>query len=206
MRLSPVHLVPLFAALTLAGCRDTVTVPDTDLTPEERALLASALFGQALGASLEIPLQTTSSAQGPEAAPVQFSTTVEATIPCQLSGQLASEASVSGTVDNETGAADVTFTVTQTHSACTVNASGGLEIQIDGDPGTTLDLDFTSDGSGGFEASGSLIGGTLYAIGDRSGGCDTNLFFSGSGSDAGGEFILSGTVCGANLTISFTID
>jgi len=206
MRLSPFHLLPLVAALTLSGCRDTVTVPDTDLSPEERALLASALFDQALSASLEIPLQEGSSAQGPEAAPQQFSTTVEATIPCQLSGQVASEAVVSGTVDDETGAADVDFTVTQEQAACTVNASGGLEIRIDGDPGTTLSLEFTTDGAGEFEAVGSLRGATLYEIGDRSGGCDTNLFFSGSGGDAGGEFILSGTVCGANLTINFSID
>ena len=190
----------LLFGLVAGACSDDATGPSESLTEAELALLAESLFVLGFDASFDTP---PSGAEGPEAAPASFENSIDVTVPCPVSGTVRVEAGVIGTVDGETGAADLDYALDQTHTACVVESEdGSTRIQIDGEPGTAFDysIDLVE---GLFIVDGSLTGNVRYASTDRTGVCLTDLAWSGSGGIEGGNSCATpGTICGISVSTS----
>lgn len=197
---SRVGTLTLAILVGLAACADgdDITGPE-GLNAVQVQALAAAVFGQSFAIYTTLPTGMSSTAEipGPQAATVNQ--TFQATVPCELGGSVAVAASVNGTVDDVSGAADMDYSVQQDYDQCTV--SGGQEnFTLDGTPGVTHTAQMSSDGMGNANISGLITTGTgalAWSTGGKSGTCAIALGYTGSSSAMGAaSFSISGTVCG----------
>jgi len=202
MNRSKVGLLSLILAAGLAAC-DDATGPGDSLSQGEAEALAQVILTQTFATGDP----TSATAPGTSAAPVarqvvDFSNEVSVELPCALGGSVAADVEASGTIDSESGAANLQYSSTQTHQSCQVAA--GEEQQpftLNGAPNLTSTFQFTRTEGGTFETAGGISGAVEWESGDRSGTCVVSLEFSGSGDDQGSvSFSLSGGVCSAQIS------
>jgi len=204
---SGVGLLGLLLVTGLAAC-DNSTGPSDDLTQAEAQALAQVILTQTFAAgdpgSAALPASTAPVARQV----VDFGNEVSVELACPLGGSVSADVSASGTIDSESGAADLQFSSTQIHEACQVQPEEADEVfTLNGSPSIASTFAFISDGAGTFQTSGSIQGSVSWAAGDRSGSCVIALEFSGSGDAQGaGSFSLVGGVCSTQISqqVGFT--
>lgn len=197
-------LAALVATLGLGACGDDPILPTNALTDGEVDLLAEALFARSFDLAVPAPASATEHPALRDV--VEFSRTVEVSIPCEA-GSIDATASISGTFDPETQAANVEYETTQRHRACRVTSDDGVRIVLDAAPGIVNAYAFELSGTGTIQFSGAITGGIAWTTaGDRSGTCDVALSFGGSASQGGSaSATLTGTLCGVSVTRSVDV-
>ena len=194
MRKSFTALTMAFA-VALAGCGDGGTGLTGDrLSEDESAALAAAVVDVAISEGI-----ATAFGGGPAAAPVDISQSVEATPACALGGTINLQIDLDGTVDDETGAIDISMSMTATPQSCGVT-SEGYNFVLDGDPSINLSMDMTGSQSGAFNFDGNYSGGVEWELDGASGTCTLDVTFSAT--QSGGS--VSGSVCGQSVDESFS--
>ena len=197
------------ALLVLVGSAacddDDPTIPFVPLSEAEAELVGVGLWRQSHGVSLEIPLGFDVAVGAPLArAPVSIDRRDEGSPACPLAGSVRHEVTVTGTVDDETGAGSLTIVTEQIHESCTFQ-EGQLVFTLDGNPRVTTELDFSTDGAGNFETSGTLTGEVDATVGETVGRCPVDLTFDGGETATGAaSYQIAGTMCGVGVSASFT--
>ena len=108
--------------------------------------------------------------------------------------------------DTDTGDSSVTYTITQTHSGCMVQGAQGTTFTLNGDPSMTFGLTAeTNTQTTTTTWSGGMNGSIAWESGDRSGTCSVDLEYSGSNADQAVTFAMSGNVCGATISQSYSV-
>lgn len=196
--------------LTAAACSDDDPAgPTGDLTATEASELAGivAQLGVQQGFSAAGSSTASAPAGGPLAAPIAFENTSEFSTGCPQGGTVAIQATISGTVDNETGAIDSDLAVVQTHSSCQVSGGQtGTVYTLDGAPDLAISMTVTtSPQAGTFNVTGAFDGAVSWAADGRSGTCTMDLDVTSTGNtlSASGSNTVSGSVCG--IAVSSTI-
>ncbi|HSM05833.1 MAG TPA: hypothetical protein VK858_14545 [Longimicrobiales bacterium] len=190
----------------LAACDDDdPTVPFVPLSEAEAELVGVGLWRQSHGVSLEIPLGFDFAVGSPVArAPVSIDRKDEGSPACPLAGSVRYEVTVTGTVDDETGAGSLTIVTEQVHESCTLQEEQ-LVFTLDGNPGVTTEVDFSTDGVGNFETSGTMTGEVDAMVGETVGRCPVDLAFEGGETSTGAaSYQIAGTMCGVEVSASFT--
>ncbi len=189
--------------LVLFGaCSDSQDVagPGGDqLTPAEAAGVSSFFVGQAFsgwdfnalggggggGAALQSGAPIT----------VDFTDAVEAA--CPEGGSVSVSVAIAGTIDDQTGAGDLSLDVVTSAAACGIVADG-TGFTVDTNPDLTLTGDFTfADGALVGDSDLSYAGALMWFAEDgRSGSCTYDVVVTLSES---GTTVANGTVCGQEL-------
>lgn len=202
MKRSKVCILAVTALLATTAC-DDATGPGDSLTQAEANALAEILLGQTVAAGEEGGFAAQVAANPlVAAAPVAIDNETTVTLSCPLGGSFSAARSVSGTIDSETGAMDLSVGLVQTHDGCGVrSADSATEFTLDGAPNVTSTQSFTTDGAGAFTLGGTMSGAVDWVTGDRSGRCEVGLEYSGSGDGQGAfSMTLSGTMCGVTIS------
>lgn len=201
MNRSKVGLLSLLLVTGLAACDDG-TGPESSLTQAEAEALAQVLLTQTFSAGDPASATAPTSAAPVARQVVDFSNEISVEVACPLGGSVAADVTTSGTIDAETGAANLQYTASQTHRDCQVQPEEAQEpFTLNGAPNLTSSLQFTRTAGGTFETGGSIVGSVAWSSGDRSGTCVVSLEFSGAGDDQGNvSFSLSGGVCSAQIS------
>ena len=201
-----------FAALALltAACGDSPTATTGDaLTEAEVMEIAQDVFNGVgemfsgigpqrsaiLPAGLHLSIMS----------PVPINITVNESGPCGGDGTASVSGSIEGTLDNETGAGNLEFDVTQSATNCVI-VGATHSYTVSGEPNLHLTGSFESDGGDTFSGSFSLVGGLTFEVNDgRTGTCgvDVTVTVNATGTSFSGT--ASGTMCGVTLNneISF---
>lgn len=205
-------LLATAATLSACGDDDPVMPPGDGLNDDEAAALASLLVEQSVDAGFSsLEARTTGPAEvgAPAGVPIEFETEFGFVAPCPLGGSVDVQVTASGTVDDQTRAADLSLGVAQVHEACTVaDDESGLEFTLDGDPDLSVTFDLVTDGEAGYDVEGIFEGAVAWSISDaRSGRCELDLAFEAQGdADAGtGTASLLGRICGIQLSRSVSV-
>lgn len=205
MKRSKVGILALVATVGLAACDEESTGPDAELSQAEASQVAQIILEQTLEGG---------EAPAPEADPalaealIEFSEDVSLTLPCALGGSLDVARSVSGSIDTETGVTSFAKTLEMGQNECgsEIEESDETLFLTSVDPLVsvhTLEL----DGQGSFSASGDVQGATSWSLGERSGTCEVDYTFEGSGNQETGalSMALIGSVCGVNISQEFSV-
>ena len=198
----------LLASLFLSGaCADSenpTTLPDPlpegGLSLVEATVLAELFTGEALGSTEG---QLPGGAAAAAGAPVPFDLELAVTTPCPLGGEVAFQGSVAGELDVESGSLSVTFTASQVHASCAVDADG-TTVTVSGNPGLNLTSQLTvaGDPPQGTQTA-TLTGGFTWSASDgREGACDIDVSTTVDVGSETGTGSASGTVCGHSLDIT----
>lgn len=201
MNRSKVGILSLLLLTAVAACEDS-TGPGESLSQAEAEALASVLLTQALEAGDPTTPGAPASAAPVARQVVDFSNEVSVELPCALGGTVAADVAASGTIDSQSGAANLQYTSTKTHQSCQVPVDdAGASLTLDGSPNITSTFQFGSSGTGSFEAGGSIVGSVDWTSGERSGSCVVSLEFSGSSDGQGNlSFSLEGGICSAQVS------
>jgi len=200
------RLPTAFAALALltAACGDGPTATSGDqLTEAEVMEIAQELFngvGDMVGGvgpqrSAILPAGLHLSIM----APVPINITVDESGPCGGDGTASVSGSVEGTIDDETGAGNIDFEVTQSATNCVI-VGATHSYTVSGEPNIHLTGSFESDGNDTFSGEFNLVGGLTFEVDDgRAGTCgvDVTVTISATGTSFSGT--ASGTMCGVTL-------
>ncbi|MDT8340865.1 MAG: hypothetical protein RQ751_05065 [Longimicrobiales bacterium] len=201
---SKVALLTLAGLLFLGACDDDATRPAGDtLSQQEAAALTQILMTRTFEAAGEgEPLARARGNPLRAAAVVDFENSVELTLGCPLGGTWSAARTISGTVDTEAGTVDLQFGLVQIPDACVVEpeeVDGTLTLT--GAPDVTSSYAFSGNQSGAFEAAGGIVGALDWATGDRSGRCEVDLQFTGSGDGQGAlSMSVAGRICQATIS------
>ncbi|MEJ2539120.1 MAG: hypothetical protein P8188_03895 [Gemmatimonadota bacterium] len=129
-------------------------------------------------------------------APVSVDRAISTVVSCEGTGEVRVVAGLSGFFDDETGAADLVFTLVMTPDLCG-ESSDGFEATLYGDPTLTMVLELLTEGDGVVDIEGSLRGGLGALVDGRVAECAIDLAFSGTESAEGGTTLSAeGQVCG----------
>lgn len=168
-------------ALLTAACGDGPTATSGDpLSDAEVQELAQEIFAD-LGGLFPGAAAAQRTALLPEglylsvAAPVPVNVTINESGPCGGDGTATVSGSIQGSVDNETGAGNLEFDITQSFSGCVV--VGELHTYtVSGEPNLRLTGDFQSDGENAFSGSFRFLGGFTFSVDDgREGTCGMDV-------------------------------
>lgn len=208
------YAIPLlFSLAVLVACGgddDNGTGPDTsgdELTQQETVEMLDALA--AVGSfSFGLSGASYSIVDGPQAAliaasAVPVSETFDETESCPQGGSVRFDGEVNGDVDQETGAADLTFSMVQSHMDCVASSESGTTFTFSGAPSITTTMDLTSTSDGSFQIDGSQDGTLGWETSGKSGSCGFDLTFEFSGSANSFSGSISGTACGNSINETF---
>lgn len=213
---SVVRVVPVaFAALFATACIEDPTLVEEEgapalsedeieflgLTPLLKALegaeSAEDSAAIALGRGGARP---SSGASGPARAPVAFDEMVSTVVPCEGGGDVDVSVELAGTYDDETGAADMVFTMILTPELCQ-ESSNGFDVTLFGDPNITVIVGFITEGDGVLDIEGSFAGGIAALTDGRVAECFLDVSFSGTESETSGTTLdIEGEVCGRSVS------
>jgi hypothetical protein len=207
MKKNFVRMLTLVAAVGVAACGDDdgpIATGDPLTDVEAQALsevILETAFSSTAGGFGGVP----AAVDGPQAAPVPFSTSVDISAPCDGGGTVSIAGDLSGTVDNETGEFDATYNVTQSHSNCVATSADQQTFTLNG--ATALGFAFSAVTQGElttFDWDGTLTGTIDWATGEKSGSCSLSLTYT---ADYTGQSITAtstGTVCGVTVNQEFS--
>ena len=207
------RLPAAFAALALltAACGDGPTATSGDpLTEAEVMEIATDVFN-GVGEMFSGGFGPQRSALLPAGlhlsimAPVPINITIDESGPCGGDGTASVSGSIQGSIDNETGAGNLEFDVTQSATNCVI-VGATHTYTVSGEPNIHLTGSFESDGGDTFSGSFSLVGGLTFAVEDgRSGTCGIDVTVTVSATETSFSGTASGTMCGVTINneISF---
>ncbi len=188
----------VISVLAVSACSDdgpTGTDSGDQLTDEE----IQALFNTFATAFSSLGVAGAAAGAPPARATISISQSFDVDAPCPAGGTIDTSGSVSGSIDDETFASDLSFILTFNPMGCAVTTASG-SVTIDGDPSIQLIIDsVTSEGL--ISLSGSQVGGIRFTSSDgRSGSCALNVDFTSSVNlmSQAVTTTTTGTVCGVN--------
>ena len=195
------------AALIVAACGgDPTGVNSGDqLTSAELAAVIGA-FGSAfdsagVGAQRVSTVSFDGASAGQAAVPINESFNVS--VPCE-SGTVQVSGSITGTVDDQTSALDVTMDISWDPNGCVVS-DGTNTFTVDGAPEVKLVLSMTSS-ENALTMSGTETGGFSFTASDgRSGSCAFDVTFTVVTDSAGINSTVTGTICGLDASTFETL-
>lgn len=200
---STVRYLTVAAMVALAACGDDDSVTPSNLTEAEAEELAGAIFSQSFFQALTLQPQPAQTSQGPALA--TFSESVEVTASCPMGGAVTITGTVNGETDDQTGAGTIDFEMSLFHAGCVVQGEMGTQFTLTGNPSLVFDFLMSTDGAGNSTFSGSLSGAVDWATSGKDGTCSVGYDFSGDASQNGFSFQTSGSICGTDVSQSFTI-
>jgi len=194
----------LLAVFTVTSCGDNDPAGVTgDLSDVEAQELAGVIFSLGFLNSLTLAPQPV---EGPARVIETYTETFQITAACPSGGAVDLDATLDFTIDTETGASSVDYSIIQTHNACVAGGDQGTTFTLDGNPNITFDLLADTDvQSGSTSWSGGINGSITWETSGRSGTCLTNLEYSGSSASQSATFSMSGTICGAAISRSYGV-
>ena len=195
-----VGLLTLAASFTMVACdSDSVLDLSGELTELESQELSAVLLSTTLQSAL-VPQQPAPS--GPALTPFSFSSAVDGAAACALGGDVnvTGEAMIEG--DDATNVIDASFGVVQVHRDCVVEGDDGKRFTLNGSPSIEADFNMFTNGEGGFEMDGSLLGAIQWESDGLAGVCEIAVEYSAGGSESSGHFsfFVEGTVCGFSVS------
>ena len=197
------------ALLLAAGCIDDPTLVDDDPIPlsrEDAQLLGLEVWRAFFETALAADTDPAAAAAAPARVPVTFSEAVDTTLACDFGGTIDTHLEVSGTGDDETGEAELTLAIVQTHRGCVVG-DAEQPITIDGRPNVTATFVFYLSAADSIRLGGGIDGTIRASAGGHSGLCAVDISFAGGLNAEGvGEFGVLGTMCGAAVDESVPVD
>lgn len=206
---------PVALALLVAACGGDSTGPGPDprdgLDPPEIVALADAVLGLTLGVGFgsHTSVRTFPTA-ALAAAPVSVDFEAEFEADCPLGGTMDVAMDLEGVTDPETGAGDLTMTLTETPRSCVVrHDASGRRFTLDGAPNVVFVIDLVSDASGAASLSGTYEGAVAWATDDGRGGtCAFDVAFTGEGGSVIGRSsgTMRGSVCGVAVDHAWSTD
>lgn len=205
MKFSNVRILALLGVFAVSACSDDATGLVGDLSQAEAEDLAGFLFSQGFVNALTIQLAP--EAQQNMARVIEtYTETAESTAQCPLGGTIGLAASITYTNDTETGDASTEWSMTSTHNGCVGQGALGNQFTVDGNPSVAFTFAAERDGqSEDVSWSGGMTGGITFEAGDKTGGCNVNLEYSGSETETSTTFSLAGSICGTSISRSFTV-
>lgn len=202
MKSSNVRLFALFALLATAAC-DEALVPG-ELTETEAAELAALVMESTFSntAGLAQPAQ----ANGPAMVPVEFSQSVDTSLPCPMGGSVGVSATFDYLGDSDAAGFELDYTMTQTHDGCSAASESGKQFTLNGSPNLQLDIGIFSQDGQSASWNGSITGAIDWESEGFEGSCSMTLEFGGSAlSENSANFEMSGSVCGHSVQQSLSI-
>ena len=202
MKSTNVRLFALFALLATAAC-DEALVPG-ELTETEAAELAAVIMESTFSntAGLAQPAQ----ANGPAMVPVEFSQSVDTSLPCPMGGNVGVEATVDYYGDTDSQAFELDYSMTQTHDGCGATTENGRQFTLNGSPNLQLDIGIMSEDGQSAAWSGSITGAIDWESEGFEGSCSMTLEFGGSAAgESNANFEMNGSVCGHSVQQSLSI-
>lgn len=201
-------LLPLFALVACGGGDDGTGPGGSDdageqLTEQEVGEMMDAL---AAAGAFEPPSAGSGSAPpAGVAAAVPVELDVDNRYDCPAGGTVRVSGSMSGEVDQDTGAGSFQLTMTQTHEDCVADSQSGTRFKFNGAPSLDTDMDFDVTSAGDFTATGTHGGSLLWETDGRQGTCTVDLTYDVSGSGDSYSGSVSGTVCGVSFSESLDV-
>jgi hypothetical protein len=200
------RLPAAFAALALltAACGDGPTSTSGDpLSEAEVQEIAGDIF-EGVGEMISGSFSPQRSALLPAglhlniAAPVPFDISIDESGPCGGEGTASVTGSIQGSVDDETGAGNLEFDVTQNATNCVI-VGATHSYTVSGEPNLHLTGSFESDGET-FGGSFSLVGGLAFTVDDGRGGtCGIDVTLTVNATQTSFSGTYSGTMCGVTF-------
>lgn len=194
-----------FVSGGVVACSDDPTGATGELTEQQAQELAEVIFVQGFTLSNSSfdpasPFAGDPALQAAAGVPVDFDFGPES-VPCEFGGNVTVEGSLTGDVDQETGAGTLDFSLTQVHDDCGVQSEAGTSFTLNGNPNTGLDLGFDFAETGDFTMSGTMGGGVAWLTGGNSGTCTISLTINASGNVETEAFSgsVTGTACGHSI-------
>ena len=202
MKSRNVRLFALFALLATAAC-DEALVPG-ELTETEAAELAAVIMESTFANTAG--LGETAQASGPAMVPVEYSQSVDASLPCPMGGNVGIEATVDYVGDTQSQAFELDYTMTQTHDGCGAETEGGRQFTLNGSPNLQLDIGIMSEDGQSASWSGSITGAIDWESEGFEGSCSMSLEFGGSAlAETSANFEMNGSVCGHSVQQTLSI-
>ena len=157
------------------------------------ALASTGVFSPTTGGSMGM----SSSAA---AVPVDFEVTTSNS--CPGGGSVQVQGTLTGDVNQETGAGDFQLSLEQTHQDCVASAESGRSFTFNGSPSVNTDMDFTTTAEGSYDVTGSNTGSFDWQSEGESGSCDVDLSYDFSGSAESFSGSVEGSICGVDVSHS----
>lgn len=157
------------------------------------ALASTGAFSPTTGGSMGM----SSSAAG---VPVEVD--VSTSNSCPGGGSVQVQGTLSGDMNQETGAGEFQLSLDQTHQDCTASSESGRSFTFNGSPSVDTDMDFTTTADGTFDVTGTNTGGFDWQSQGESGSCDVNLSYEFSGSAETFSGSVEGSICGVDVSHS----
>jgi hypothetical protein len=192
-------------ALLTAACSDGPTATSGDpLTEAEVQEIAQDIFA-GIGGFLSGDFSAQRSALLPAglnfsgAAAVPINVTIDESGPCGGDGTASVSGSIQGSVDDETGAGNLEFDITENASDCVI-VGATHTYTVSGEPSLHLTGDFESDGGTTFSGSFRLLGGLAFFVDDgRQGTCGIDVTVTINATQTTFSGNASGTMCGVSI-------
>jgi hypothetical protein len=188
--------------LGLVACGDSGTEVGDQLTEAEAAAIAEFIMTSTLDATNSAQ----ASPEGPSMAPYNYESRVELSAPCPHGGTVDVAADVTISGDTEIPGGVIAMNMVEVHKSCVgQDEETGQMFTLDGRPDLTVDFTLESNAAGDMGLGGSFLGRIAWQTEGRSGECEIDVTFTGSGSQATGASSgsVSGSVCGVSVTEQF---
>lgn len=192
-------------ALLTAACGDGPTATTGDpLSEAEVQELAQDIFAD-LGGLFTGGFAARQSALLPAGlnlsvtASVPVNVSIDESGPCGGDGTASVSGSIRGSVDDQTGAGDLRFDITESFTDCEI--VGQLHTYtVSGAPHLRLRGDFVSDGGNAFNGSFRFLGGFSFEVDDaRAGTCGVDVTVSIDVTETTFSGSASGTMCAVSI-------
>jgi len=193
-------LLTLMASIGLTACGDSTAPQLGELSEAEVESLAGAALLSVFSVSAGVP-QPVPAPGGPALA--TYAAEVDDTFPCAGGGTIAVAASVQVEVDDQTGDAQLQWSMTQIHNGCVVTGADGQSFTLTGAPSMNVAFTVSTTGTSG-QWAGSLEGNIQWVTEGRTGSCLVDADFGGSSVPSQGVTAeMTGSVCGFTVDYSF---
>ena len=201
-RIGRIGLAAVSVAWSAACQNDTPLGPGDPLSAGEAASISNQVialafgafdFGDVGGSASFVPNPAANAAGAP--VDIDYSASVSAS--CPVSGTAGISVAVAGTIDDQTGAGNLTLDISSSMSDCAVQTDG-LTFTLNTNPDLVLAGSFQfADGALASQSVFTFDGGFDWSASDgRAGSCVYDVTVT---METDGAFVESGTVCGVSI-------
>ncbi len=167
------EILTVVALAGLTACSDSTAIEAGVLTAAESEELAGAVMVAVFSTSGSVPQPAQAGL-----AMVTWAAEIDDTVPCMGGGSVGVAASAQVEVDNQTGDAQIQWSMTQIHDGCVVTGSNGQTFTLTGAP--SMNVAFTVNSTTlGTEWGGSVQGDVDWVTDGRTGSCLVDMEFNG---------------------------
>lgn len=184
----------------LTACSDSTAIEAGVLTAAESEELAGAVMVAVFSTSGTVPQPAQAGL-----AMVTWAAEIDDILPCMGGGTVDVAASAQVEFDQQSGDAQIQWSMTQIHDGCVVTGTNGQTFTLTGAPSMNVAITVNST-TLGTEWGGSVQGDVDWVTDGRTGSCMVNMEFNGSSTPLQSVSAqIVGNVCGFAINHSFVV-